>query len=74
MGLATDCGRAGSHRSGAALPKVGPDSAQRQPSPPPSAVADATLIKDLLAQLSAAADPDDKKAIQALIDKITDRL
>ena len=29
---------------------------------------------DLLPQLSAATDPDDKKAIQALIDKITGRL
>src|SRR5262249_5770560 len=57
----------------AILPKVSADSAQRQA---PAAVAggDVALIKELLTKLAAATDPDDKKAIQALIDKIRDRL
>jgi len=57
----------------AILPKVAPETVQRQP-PPAVAGGDVALIKDLLAQLSAATDPNDKKAIQALIDKITGRL
>lgn len=58
----------------AILPKVTPDTMQRQPSPPTVAVADAAFLKDLLTQLATATDPDAKKAIQALIDKIRDRL
>src|SRR5262249_31017967 len=64
----------------AILPKVGPESAQRQPAPRPTqpapavAGSDVAHIKDLLTQLSAATDPEDKKTIQALIDKIKDRL
>ena len=57
----------------AILPKVGPETVQRQP-PPAVAGGDVALIKDLLTQLSAATDPEDKKTIQALIDKIKDRL
>jgi len=57
----------------AILPKVGPESAQRQPAPA-VAGSDVAHIKDLLTQLSAATDPEDKKTIQALIDKIKDRL
>lgn len=57
----------------AILPKVGTETAQRQP-PPAVASGDVALIKELLTQLSKATDADDKKAIQALIDKITGRL
>lgn len=57
----------------AILPKVGPETVQRQP-PPAVAGGDVALIKDLVTQLAAATDPNDKKAIQALIDKVTGRL
>jgi len=57
----------------AILPKVGTETVQRQP-PPAVAGGDVALIKDLLTQLSAATDPEDKKTIQALLDKIKDRL
>jgi len=58
----------------AILPKVGPDSAQQRPAAPTVAGGDVALIKDLVAQLAAVTDPEAKKTIQALIDKIRDRL
>jgi hypothetical protein len=58
----------------AILPKVGPDSTQQRPAAPTVAGGDVALIKDLVAQLAAVTDPDAKKTIQALIDKIRDRL
>jgi len=58
----------------AILPKVAVESVQRQAMPSAVAERDVALIRDLLARLAAATDPEDKKAIQALIDKITDRL